>query len=73
MTQKIKAEGDYEAARRYREDVEDHARSGDVEGEARDAEKAVDGEEGKKLREAEEIGKSKSRGEDPQLNKRQSR
>lgn len=72
MTQKIKGEGDYEAARRYRKDVEEHARSGDVEGEARDAEKAVEGEEGEKLREAEEIGKSKARGEDPQLNKRKS-
>ncbi|MGF1626326.1 MAG: hypothetical protein ACFCVH_15700 [Alphaproteobacteria bacterium] len=62
-----KGEGDYAAARRYRKDVEEFAKSGDVEGAAREAEKAVEGKEGDALREAEKAGKERARGEDPKL------
>jgi hypothetical protein len=66
----IKGEGDYNAARRYRQDVEEFAKTGDVEGAARAAKKAVEGEEGNKLREAEKAGKARARGEDPKLNEK---
>jgi hypothetical protein len=69
----IKGEGDYNAARRYRQDVEEFAKTGDVEGAARAAKKAVEGEEGKKLREAEKAGKARARGEDPKLMAKQPR
>ena len=64
---KNQGEGDYEAARRYRDKTEEFADSGEVEEGAEQAREAVDGPEGDSLRDAEEEGKSRSRGEDPKL------
>jgi hypothetical protein len=41
--------------------------SGQVEKKAREAKEAFDGKEGDELRRAEELGKSRSKGEDPKL------
>jgi hypothetical protein len=62
----IQGEGDYEAARRYNEKATEHARSADVEGEARDAEPA-DAREEDELEEAEEKGRARAKDEDPLL------
>jgi hypothetical protein len=63
-------EGDYRSARAYDEHVRGTVEGGQVEKKAHEAEKALDGKEGDELRRAEEIGKSHSHGEDPQLNKK---
>lgn len=47
-----------EGARRYDQGVREHARSGAPEREAREAERALDGEEGDALRDAEREGKA---------------
>lgn len=47
-----------EGARRYDEGVREHAQSGTVEREARDAARALDGPEGEKLRDAEREGRA---------------
>jgi hypothetical protein len=63
---KIQGEGDYASDRRYRESVDTFVKSGrlaDVAGAARP--KTPDEEE--ELREAERIGESHSKGEDPAL------
>lgn len=62
-------EGDYRAARDYDEHVRQTEERGDIDKKAREAEKAIAGKEGDELRRAEEIGKSHSHGEDPQLHK----
>ena len=63
---KVQGEGDYEAARRYNEAAREHAKSADVEGEARDAEPSDEREE-RELREAEEAGRARALEEDPLL------
>lgn len=47
-----------EGARRYDQGVREHARTGAPEREARDAARALDGEEGDELRDAEREGKA---------------
>ena len=49
MGDKIQGEGDYEAARRFREAQESFAKTGPVEEKAREAEAALDGLEGEEL------------------------
>ncbi len=61
---KIQGEGDYEAARRYDKAAQDFAESGKVDEAARKA-KPKDPQEAQELKQAEEIGKSRSKGEDP--------
>jgi hypothetical protein len=62
-------EGDYKSARVYNEHQKQFNESGKIEKAAKDAEKAIEGKEGDELRRAEEAGKSRSHGEDPQLKK----
>lgn len=62
-------EGDYKSARAYNEHLRQTEQRGDVEEKAREAEKALEGKEGDELRRAEEAGKERSHGEDPQLHK----
>jgi hypothetical protein len=63
-------EGDYRSARAYDEHVRRTVESDQVEKKAHEAEKAIEGKEGDALRRAEKIGESRSRGEDPALNKK---
>lgn len=63
---KVQGEGNYEAARRYNEAAREHARSADVEGEARDAQPTDEREE-RELQEAEEAGRARALEEDPLL------
>jgi hypothetical protein len=67
--QKNEGEGNRTAARAYNKGVQDFEKTGQVDAKAREAAKAVDGPEGKSLRDAEAVGKSHSHGEDPALNK----
>jgi hypothetical protein len=60
-------EGNRTAARRYNKAQQDFVRSGKVEEKAREAAQAVDGPEGKALREAELIGKRHAAEEDPEV------
>lgn len=66
---KVQGEGDYEAARRYRERVDEYVENNDVEKAAVRAapESAAEAQE---LAAAEAEGKSHSKGEDPSLRKR---
>ena len=57
-----KGEGDREADRAYREAAAKHAQTSDVTREARDAEEALEGEDGEELANAEREGKSRARG-----------
>ena len=68
--QKNEGEGNKTAAREYNKGTTEFAKSGQVEGKAREAKRAVDGPEGEKLRAAEREGQSHSHGEDPQLRKK---
>jgi hypothetical protein len=52
-----------EGARRYDEGVRKNARSGASERQAREAERALEGAEGDKMREAERVGKDATRHE----------
>jgi hypothetical protein len=61
---KVQGEGDYEAARRYDEAARGFAQSGKVEPAARKA-APRDAQEAKDIEKAEDIGKSRSKGEDP--------
>lgn len=61
---KIQGEGDYDAARRYDKSVRDFAQSGKV-GPAAEKSAPEDEREAEELRRAEEIGKSRAKGEDP--------
>ncbi len=54
---KVEGEGSYEASRRYNDAVAKHAKSGEVERLAKKAAQALDGAEGKELRQAEARGK----------------
>ena len=68
--QQNEGEGNKTAAREYNKGTTEFAKSGQVEGKAREAKRAVDGSEGEKLREAEREGQSHSHGEDPQLRRK---
>lgn len=50
-------EGNYDATRRYDQGVERSVKKGNVEELAKKAERALEGSEGKELREAEQRGK----------------
>jgi hypothetical protein len=65
MTDRNEGEGNKTAARHYNEKTEAFAKSGRVEKGARDAEKAVEGDEARALEHAETVGKSHAAGEDP--------
>ncbi len=56
-TQQNEGEGNRTAAREYNKAQHDFARSGKVEEKAREARRAVEGAEGKELRDAELVGK----------------
>ena len=62
----LQGEGNYEAARRYNEATHEHARSGNVEREAREA-KPGSAEEARDLERAEQKGRSHASEEDPLL------
>ena len=62
----VQGEGNYEAARRYDKSASDFAKSGKVASAARKA-KPHNPEEAAKLRQAERVGLSHSKGEDPAL------
>jgi len=61
---KVQGEGDYDAARRYRRDVEQFVDESDTEGLARAAEPQSP-EEARALESAEAIGRSRARGRKP--------
>ncbi len=63
--QRNEGEGNRTAARAYNRATKEFARSGKVEEQAKRAEQAVDGPQKAELERAEQAGKSKSRGEDP--------
>jgi hypothetical protein len=54
-------EGNRTADRHYREGVQEHVKSGASEAAAKEAEKALEGDEGAELRQAEEEGKSRGK------------
>ncbi len=60
-------EGNKTAAAEYNRGATEHARSGDVEREAREAADALDGPQGDELRQADEQGRSRAKEEDPAL------
>jgi hypothetical protein len=60
-------EGSRSGAKAYDEATERFARSGKVEEKAKEAERAIESEARKELEHAETVGKSHSKGEDPQL------
>ena len=68
--QRNEGEGNKTAAREYNKETTEFAKSGQVEGKAREAERAVSGKDGEKLRAAEREGQSHSHGEDPQLRRK---
>ncbi len=55
--ERVEGEGSYDASRRYREGLEASIREGKTEELAKEAEKALEGPEGKTLRAAEEKAK----------------
>lgn len=65
--QKNEGEGNRTAARAYNESQQRFARSGKVEEKAKEAEQAVEGKEGEKLRDAELVGKRHVAEEDPDV------
>ena len=65
---RVQGEGDYEAARHYRKDVEQFVESGKVDEAMRDAAPSND-DEARQMEKAEEAGKARSKGEDPALRK----
>ena len=60
-------EGNVTAAKAYNEKTRKFVEEEDVEGLAREAAEAVDSEEGKQLRDAEEQARMRAREEDPQV------
>lgn len=64
---KNQGEGDRESAKRYNKDTREFMAENDVSAKAREAEKALSGSEGRDLKQAEEKGKARARGEDPQV------
>jgi hypothetical protein len=70
MAEKNEGEGNKTAARHYNEDQHRFVQSGAVDQKAKEAERALEGSEGKELERAEGAGKSHAKGEDPALKKR---
>ncbi len=66
---RVQGEGDYEAARRYDKGVAEFEKSHDVNKLARDA-APKSPSESQSMREAEEVGRSHSHGEDPAVKRR---
>lgn len=64
-----KGEGDHEADKRYREETERFIASGRVDEAAREARRAME-EDPEELEAAEQEGRSRSAGEDPEVKKR---
>lgn len=62
----VQGEGDYEAARRYRDKLSDHVQHHDMDREARNAEPSSAGE-AREMEQAEELGKRRAKEEDPLL------
>ena len=62
----VQGEGDYEAARRYDKSARDFAESGKVKP-AADQSAPHNEREAQEMERAEEIGKSRAKGEDPQV------
>jgi hypothetical protein len=60
-------EGNREAARRYNDGVKKHIKKGDVQQQAQEAERAIEGPEKDELEQAEELGKRHVKEEDPQV------
>ncbi|MCO5101992.1 MAG: hypothetical protein M9885_14055 [Burkholderiaceae bacterium] len=65
---RVQGEGDYEAARHYRKDVEQFVESGKVDEAMRKAAPRND-DEARQMEKAEKAGKARSKGEDPALRK----
>lgn len=65
--QQNEGEGNKTAAREYNKAATQFAESGQVERKADEALKARQGSEGRQLDQAEQVGKSKAKGEDPQI------
>ena len=63
--QRNEGEGNRTAARVYNRATKEFARFGKVEEQAKRAEQAIEGPQRAELERAEEAGRSKSRGEDP--------
>jgi hypothetical protein len=63
-------EGSKTAALAFDRSETEFARKGDVAGKAKAARDALDGAEGADLRKAEAAGRARSRGEDPELNRK---
>ena len=63
---KIQGEGDYDAARRYDKSARDFAQSGKVKP-AADQSAPRNEREAEEMERAEEIGRSRAKGEDPQV------
>ena len=66
-TRRNEGEGNRTAARQFNRQQQEFARSVKAEEKAKEAEKAVEGSEGEKLREAELIGKRHAAEEDPEV------
>lgn len=62
----VQGEGDYDAARRYDKSARDFAQSGKVKP-AADQSAPRNEREAEEMERAEEIGKSRAKGEDPQV------
>ncbi len=65
---RVQGEGDYEAARHYRKDVEAFVESGKVDDAMKGAAPRND-DEARQMEQAEKAGKARSKGEDPALHK----
>ncbi|HEY0877916.1 MAG TPA: hypothetical protein VGE10_05640 [Zeimonas sp.] len=63
---RVQGEGDYEAARHYRKDVEEFIESGKVDDAMREAAPRNENE-AHQMEKAEKAGKARSKGEDPAL------
>ncbi len=63
---KIQGEGDYDAARNYRERTEDFVNSGNLQKQNQDLEN-IEESDLAELEEAERVGKSRVKDEDPEL------
>lgn len=60
-------EGSRTAARQYNKETREHLKTHDVDGEAKQARKALEGKEGEGLRKAEQAGKAHAKDEDPEI------
>jgi hypothetical protein len=68
--QRNEGEGNKTAARQYNKAQKEFVEKGQVDQKAHEAEKALEGDEGRELERAEAEGKRHSHGEDPALKKR---